>query len=323
MTGRVIVVGSLNIDLVVNVPRLPAPGETVTGGSFARHDGGKGGNQAVAAARLGVPTLFVGAVGDDAFGAQARQALEAEGIDASELVEVPGEATGVALIVVDGTGENQIAVASGANARMTPDQVAQALGRIGPRPGDVILTGLEVPAAAVREALRIGRSTGATTILNPAPANGLDRSMTGLADVLTPNRSELAALATADAARTGKTAPSDPAAAARSLVERSAEGEGAPAVLVTLGPAGAILVMRGASPAELPAPGVDAVDSVGAGDALNGALAAALAEGRPLEQAATRAVVAASLSTTRAGARGGMPTTDELEAALRASGDRA
>ena len=154
MSGRVIVVGSVNVDLVVRASHLPGPGETVTGGTFERHHGGKGGNQAVAAARLGRPTLFVGAVGDDAFGAEARAALQAQHVDVSRLLTIPGAATGVALILVDERAENLIGVASGANAALEPAMVAEALGRLGPLRGDVVLVCHEIPTAAVREALR-------------------------------------------------------------------------------------------------------------------------------------------------------------------------
>lgn len=293
MSGRVIVVGSVNIDLVITADRLPSVGETVTGGRFARHHGGKGGNQAVAAARLGAATWFVGAVGADPFGAEARAALTAEGIDVSELAVLPGEATGVALILVDAAGENLISVASGANAAVTPDAVRAALDHLGPAPGDVVLVVHEIPTATARTALEFARQRGSTTILNPAPAHGLDAATLALADVVTPNAGEAAIL------------------------------EGACGPLGDL--AGAVLVSEGSEGARLrtatgtlavPTIRVDAVDTVGAGDTLNGALAAALADGLDLPTAARRAVVAASLAVTRAGARAGMPVRAELEAAL-------
>lgn len=302
MSGRVIVVSSVNIDLVVSVERLPGPGETVTGGRFARHHGGKGGNQAVAAARLGVETAFVGAVGSDAFGAEARAALEVEGIDLRGLVVVEEEATGVALILVDAAGENSIAVAGGANRALTVAHVRAALGALGLGSGDVVVVGHEIPTASTREALRLGRRAGATTILNPAPAGGLTPEILALADILTPNRGELAALATDD----------EPGAelAARALLDGATDRT----VLVSLGSNGALLV-DSRSAMTLPCPPVDVVDTTGAGDALNGALAAGLAAGLELPEAARRAVGAASLAVTRAGAREGMPTTAELQAA--------
>ncbi len=312
-----IVVGSVNIDLVVTAPRLPAAGETVAGGTFARHHGGKGGNQAVAAARLGAQTAFVGAVGDDEFGTDARRALEAEGVDATELRTAAGDATGVALIVVAFGGENLIAVASGANHSLTPDGVRASLSSLALRAGDVVLVGHEIPTASAREALRLGRQWGTITVLDPAPADGLDRSVFGLADVLTPNRAELARLLEAEARRTGRPEAPAPglASLADSLVKTSAEGAGVPAVFVSLGAGGALLVRPGTTPVDIAAPPVHAVDTTGAGDALNGALAAGLASGLDLEGAARRAVVAASISTTASGARDGLPTARELEAA--------
>ncbi len=321
MTGRVIVVGSVNIDLVVSGERLPAPGETVTGGRFARFHGGKGGNQAVAAARLDVPTWFVGAVGDDDFGEAARAALVASGVDTSELLTLDGEPTGVALILVDDAGENLISVAGGANLALTPAQVSAALDRLGPAAGDVVLVGHEIPTATARETLRHASAAGATTILNPAPAGGLDRSTFGLADIVTPNRGELTALVAAEGRRIGRppVAMDQPERAAATLLDTNAEGAGVRrAVLVSLGAAGAVLVPGHRAPVHLAAPAVRAVDTVGAGDTLNGALAAGIAQGLDAETAARRAVVAASLATTRAGAREGMPTAGELEAALSA-----
>jgi ribokinase len=303
MSGRVIVVGSVNVDLVVTVGRLPRPGETVVGGRFARHHGGKGGNQAVAAARLGAPTSFVGAVGSDDFGADARAALEADGVDVDSLLTLPDEATGVALIVVGEGGENSIAVASGANAALTSVQVRSAFKRLELTPLDVVLVGHEIRTGATHEALRLARIAGATAILNPAPAAGLEPPTLALADILTPNEGELASLAGV---------AGGPAAGGNRLL--GAE-PGRRAVLVSLGPAGALLVTgRRAHP--IVAPHVEVVDTVGAGDTLNGALAAGLAGGLDLPGAARRAVVAASLAVARAGAREGMPTAEELVAAL-------
>jgi len=319
MSGRVLVVGSVNVDLVVQGERLPLPGETVLGGTFTRFHGGKGGNQAVAAARLGVPVMLVAALGDDAFGSEARAALAREGIGTDVLVTLEQTATGVALILVDAKAENQIAVAPGANAGLTAAHVRQALGRLAPHQGDVVLVTHEITTAAAREALRLGRQGGAWTVFNPAPADGLDRSVLSLADVLTPNRGELARMAADDARRTGQpeVASDDPVRIARKLLEPAGEDPGAGrAILVSLGPRGAVLVRRDGSPIDIRAPRVKAVDATGAGDALNGALAAALATGVGLEAAARRAVVAASISVTRAGAREGMPTLAELEAAL-------
>lgn len=319
MSGRVLVVGSVNVDLVVQGERLPSPGETVLGGTFSRFHGGKGGNQAVAAARLGVPVMLVAALGDDEFGATARAALAREGVGTDVLVTLDHTATGVALILVDGKAENMISVAPGANAGLTATHVRNALGRLAPHPGDVVIVTHEIPTEAAREALRLGRAGGAWTVLNPAPAGGLDRSVLGLADVLTPNRGELARLVADDAKRSGRALPAtdDPVKAAKSLLESTAEGRGAGvALLVTLGPTGGVLVRRDMQPVDIKAPKVKAIDATGAGDSLNGALAAALAGGLDLEVAGRRAVVAASISVTRAGAREGMPTAAELDAKL-------
>jgi ribokinase len=319
--AAVVVVGSVNADLVVSVRRLPRPGETVSGGTFARHGGGKGANQAVAAARLGARVAFVGAVGDDDLGEEALRELAAEGVDVSAAARLEGVATGVAVIVVDERGENQIAVASGANAALTGDAVAAALapllagpagpagptassggaGPAGPTmsaggagPAGVVLLGHEVPEAAVVAGARAARAAGWTAILNPAPARPLPDGIDGV--LLTPNAEEARAL----------TGEDDPEAAARALAEQT----GAP-VLVTLGPDGALLLDDTAE--RLRAPAVDVVDTTGAGDAVNGALAAELAAGRPLRDAVRFALAAAALSTRAAGARAGMPRRLEVQ----------
>jgi ribokinase len=326
VNGRVIVVGSVNVDLVVRADRLPAPGETVLGGTFDRFHGGKGGNQAVAAARLGARVALVAAVGDDAFGDEAAAALEGQGVETDEVARLTDSPTGVALILVDAAGENLIAVAPGANAALGEAQVSDALARLEPAPGDVVLVVHEIPTAAARGALRLARDRGATTVFNPAPATGLDRPLLALADVLTPNRGELARLAADDARRSGRSAPAagDPVRAAQALLDATSEGPGvARAIVVSLGAAGAVLVPRDGPAVDFASPPVSAIDATGAGDTLNGALAAGLAEGLDLTVAATRAVVAASLSVTRAGAREGMPTREELEAALAGADEAA
>ena len=305
-----IVVGSVNVDLVIRGPRLPGPGETVTGGVFERHQGGKGGNQAVAAARLGSPTVLVGAVGDDEFGREARAALAAEGIDVSELATASAEPTGVALILVADDGENSISVASGANARLNAESVKESLGRLGSLHGDVILVSREIPPHAIRQALRLARAEGAVTVLNPAPAGGIDLEELALVDVLTPNRGELAA-----AALTVGASRPEPEVQARRL---TGPGGVRQAIVVTLGAEGALFVPTGDAPAaSVPVHSVRAVDTTGAGDAFSGALAALLASDRSLEDAVRGAVVAAGLSTTVPGAREGMPTLADLEASMR------
>jgi ribokinase len=289
--GAVVVVGSINVDLVVSVRKLPRPGETVNGGTFARHGGGKGANQAVAAARLGSRVSFVGAVGTDDLGDEALRHLGGEGVDVSGTVRVEDVPTGVAVIVVDERGENQIAVASGANGALTGEHVTAALQLDG---SGVVLLGHEVPPDAVAAGVRAARAAGWTPILNPAPAREMIDDLDGV--ILTPNADEACRLAGAD----------EPVAAARALNEKT----GAP-VLVTLGGRGALLVDGGGMDM-LSAPTVEVVDTTGAGDAVNGALAAELAAGRDLHDAVRVAIAAATLSTRVAGAREGMPRRHEL-----------
>jgi ribokinase len=302
MSGRVIVVGSVNVDLVVRSARLPAPGETITGGTFEQHPGGKGGNQAVAAARLGASVRFLGAVGADSFGLEAQAALVKAGVDTSGLLTDPRAATGIALILVDGGGENVISVASGANAAFEAESLERELARLGSLAGDIVLVSNELAPATVVAALRAARAAGARTIFNPAPADGIEAPWLEFVDILTPNRGELGMLAGGDSG-------ADLVAAARSLAVLEA-------VIVTLGAEGAFVVPRDGPEWPVPAVAVQAVDTTGAGDAFNGALAASLAAGSSLPDAVRRAVAAGGLATTRVGAREGMPTTDELEAAL-------
>jgi len=296
--AAVVVVGSVNADLVVSVAQLPRAGETVAGGTFARHGGGKGANQAVAAARAGASVAIVGAVGADDLGEEALRELAAEGIDVSAVARLDGVATGVAAIIVDKAGENQIAVASGANAQLGGDAVTQALARLLTAARGVVLLGHEVPEAAVVAGARAAHAAGWQCVLNPAPARPLPDALGNV--MLTPNADEARALAGVD----------DVEAAARALAVRT----GAP-VLVTLGADGALL-LRGDAAERLPAPRVDVVDTTGAGDTVNGALAAELAAGRPLRDAARFALTAAALSTRAPGARAGMPRRDEVLAAL-------
>ncbi len=286
---RVVVVGSVNADLVVAVETLPAAGETVAGGRFAQWGGGKGANQAVAAARLGARVALAGAVGDDDFGADALRKLQDEGVDVSGVTRLDGVPTGVALIVVDAAGENQIAVASGANAEL--GHVDLDLDGDG-----VVLLGHEVPDAAVIAGAEAAAAAGWRVILNPAPARAIDPRVLAVHPILTPNASEAEQL----------TGERDPIEAARVLHERTGA-----AVIVTLGGEGALLY-DGGEGERLPAPEVDVVDTTGAGDTVNGALAAELAAGRPLHDAVRFALAAAALSTRAEGAREGMPRREDL-----------
>ena len=301
--GRVFIVGSINIDLVLRVDHLPTAGETVSGGTLERHGGGKGANQAVAAARAGGAVAFMGMVGEDDFGEQALAELRDEGIDVSAVVRSAAAATGVACVVVDERGENQIAVASGANAELDAEAVKRWLHAVHPSDDSVFLMNLEIPDPPLIAAAQYAAHMGRTIIVNPAPARDLPAALLGLRPILTPNAGELEALAGG-----GDGSPED---AARRLSGRS----GAP-VVVTLGARGAILVSAEES-LEVAAPPAQPVDTTGAGDAFNGSLAAALAQGYDTPSAVRRAVVAGACSVAGRGARSGMPTRDEIDRRVR------
>jgi len=301
--GRVIVVGSINVDFTVHTVRLPRAGETVTGGTFQRSGGGKGANQAVAAARVGAAVTFIGAVGQDDIGNAALAELKAERVDTSRCHRFADAATGVALIVVDASGDNQIAVASGANRAFRDWAVAEAVSGLAIATGDVLITNLELEDDAVQFAMVWAATHGATVMLNPAPARVFDRSALGTRPILTPNQQEATRL-------TGTT---DPEAAARALQDETR----AP-VIITLGANGALLLDADGHATTIAALSVATLDATGAGDALNGILAAELAAGSPMELAVRRAVAGASLSTLKPGARAGMPTREQIDHALGA-----
>jgi len=300
---RIVLFGSSNTDMTVRVPRLPSPGETVLGGAFATSPGGKGANQAVAARRAGAEVVFVTAVGDDDLGRRALELYREEGIDVSHVKVVAGAASGVALISVADDGENMIAVASGANLELAPEDVA-ALPDSLFRAGDVLLTGLEIPQATALAAMRRGRDAGMTVILNPAPApragDPAIAELLAAADVATPNRVEARALA-------GTSRQDDPAVHADLI-----RAQGPRIVVVTLGSKGC-LAITGTETYEVPSRNVKAVDSVGAGDAFNGALAAVLAERRPLGEALAWATAAAALAVTKPGAQSALPTREAVD----------
>jgi ribokinase len=298
--GQVIVVGSVNADYALRVGHLPAPGETVTGGRLDITPGGKGANQAHAAARLGAAVTLVAAVGNDAAGDSARADLAAEGIDRSCLIRCDAP-TGVAVILVDEAGENMIAVAPGANDGLTALVAHELLtGRVDG--GTVLLASLEVPLAAVTAAAAAARAAGATLVINPAPGRLLPPELLRGA-ILTPNEGEILRVAPAAADGTG---PDEAAAVAYLL------GAGARAVIVTRGDRGATLLRAGQAPVDLPAPAVEVVDTVGAGDAFNGALVTALAAGLPLERAVAAAVQAGAAACTGAGARQALPRAGDI-----------
>jgi ribokinase len=292
--ARVIVVGSVNVDLVVRVPRLPGPGETVSEGSFSRGPGGKGGNAAVAAARLGADTSMVGCVGDDDFGEAAREDLESGGVDCTWL-GTSSAPTGVAQIIVDGAGENLIAVASGANRDLGAGFAADAVRGLASQ-GAVVMANLEIREETVLAAAKAARAAGCRFLLNPAPARELPDELLGLCDVLTPNQHELGLLGRASAE------------------ELLAAGAGA--VVVTRGGEGAEVRVAGEEPRLQQAFAVDVVDTTGAGDAFSAALAWSLADGQALDEAVRRAAAAGGLATQALGARAALPTCSELDALL-------
>jgi ribokinase len=297
--GRVFIAGSINIDLVLRVAHLPTAGETVSGGRLERHGGGKGANQAVAAARAGAAVAFMGMVGEDDFAEQALAELRDEGIDISAVGRSSAAATGVACVVVDERGENQIAVASGANAELDAAAVKRWLHGAHPSDDSVFLMNLEIPDPPLLAAAQSAAQSDRPIIVNPAPARDLPTALLELRPILTPNAGELKTLAGGGAGSAED--------AARRLSARS----GAP-VVVTLGARGAILVGAEES-LEVAAPSAQPVDTTGAGDAFNGSLAAALAHGYDLPSAVRRAVVAGACSVEGRGARGGMPTRDEID----------
>jgi ribokinase len=296
---RVIVIGSTNTDMVVQADTLPAPGQTVLGGAFRMTPGGKGANQAVAAARAGGVVTFLTAVGDDAFGHARLDEFRREGIDTQYMKITADALSGVALIVVDAHGENLIAVAPGANGLLTPAAV-DAIDFHGVR---MAILQLEIPLETVLRAAQRARGHGCPVLLNPAPMPpaGLPAALLAVVDILTPNEGEARALA--------------PGAATLADAAREILDAGPRALVVTRGRHGVSVFTRDEQ-FDVPAIPVTAVDTVGAGDCCSAALGVAFAEGRPLRDAARFAVVAAGLSTTRVGAQAAMPMRAEIDAAI-------
>ncbi|MGN4051397.1 ribokinase [Pseudomonas sp. SM4] len=301
MPANVVVIGSLNMDLVTRAPRLPVGGETLIGHSFATVSGGKGANQAVAAARLGAQVAMVGCVGNDDYGVQLRDALLAERIDC-QAVSVVEDSSGVALIVVDDNSQNAIVIVAGANGAMTPavidrfDAVLQA--------ADVVICQLEIPDATVGHALKRARALGKTVILNPAPASRpLPADWFTAIDYLIPNESEASALSglPVDSLKSAEKAASH-------LIAM-----GAGKVIITLGAQGSLFA-NDQGFEHFPAPKVQAVDTTAAGDTFVGGFAAALAAGKSEAEAIRYGQIAAALSVTRAGAQPSIPTLSDVQA---------
>ena len=296
---RIVVIGSTNVDMVVNTERIPSPGETVLGGSFLMGSGGKGANQAVAISRLGGRVSLISKVGKDIFGQQAVQSFLNEGIEIECLLTDPDAATGVALITVDSQGENSIVVASGANAKLTAEDVRQCLGKFSD--ASVLLLQLEIPVETVEFAIQYASEHDIKVILNPAPAYSLSASSLKLIDIITPNRVEAEAL-------TGIKIIDERTArvAAELLLEK-----GVKHVVITLGERGAVSIYEGRFYVA-PVVKVNSVDCTAAGDAFNGALALAILEEREFSAALEFACKAGAIATTRKGACSSLPYRNDL-----------
>ena len=297
--NKIIVIGSSNTDMVVRSERLPRAGESVLGDTFMMAGGGKGANQAVAVARMGHKVLFAAAVGDDMFGDAAIAGYQRFGIDTSFVVR-KSTPSGVALIMVDGAGQNSISVALGANNCLTVEDVNPALDLI--ESGDIVLLQLEIPMATVDACVAVAAEKGARVVLNPAPAAVVSEQTLSKLYLITPNQTEAQTL-------TGIEVTDEASAelAAQVLVSWGVER-----VVITMGSAGAYLYQAGEG-VMIPAYKVDAVDTTAAGDVYNGALCAALAEGMSLEQALHFATKASAISVTRAGAQPSVPSREEVE----------
>jgi len=301
--GRVIVAGSINMDVVATALRHPRIGETVVGTAVHFFPGGKGANQAVAAAKLGAPTMLVSRLGRDAFGPQLRSFLAAQGVDLSFVHDTAETHSGTAIITV-AAADNTIVVVSGANGMVSADDVsAPAIA-----PGDIAVSQFEIPLPAVTAFFARARAAGARTILNPAPMRDFDHALQALVDILVLNETELGTLAKTDLRETDE--PGCFAKAARSLKTRRDQ-----TICVTLGKRGALVLMDG-EPLIVPGRAVRAVDTTGAGDCFVGALAAQLARGRSIGEAIGYANVAASICVQRMGAAPSMPTAEELMEAM-------
>lgn len=296
----VIVVGSLNMDLVVRAPKIPRPGETVLGSDFKQVPGGKGANQADAAAKLGAETAMLGAVGKDSMGNQLIRSLEKDGVNVDKVLVKDSLPTGVAAIVVEDSGNNAITVAPGANSGFTPDDLSD-MDDVFKR-AKVMLVQLETPIETVRTALRMARKNNVTTILNPAPAIELDDEIFSLVDIMTPNETELELLSGMDTSNIERVE-----AAGKHLIQK-----GVSRLIVTLGSQGSIHI--GNNSIKLyPAYNVKAVDTTAAGDSYNAALAVSISKGESLEDAIKFATKVGAMTVTKHGAQTSLPLVEEVE----------
>jgi ribokinase len=298
---HIVVVGSINMDLVVSAERIPIPGETVLGHGFNTFPGGKGANQAVAATRQGAAVTFLGSVGDDPFGEELLNGLKAEHIETRNVLVCEDSSSGVALITLDSLGQNCIVVASGANSQLTPWHIQQKTGIFSD--ADVLLLQLETPLDTVIAAAQQAKELGVIVVLNPAPAQPLPKELLPLVDVLVPNESETALL-------TGQPVET------MEQVESAAQGliaQGVGSVVITLGSRGALLVTKGVSGVHVPAFSVEVVDTTAAGDSFVGAFAVGLAEGLPMEKSVLRGCAAGALAVTCLGAQPSIPHKKDVD----------
>lgn len=308
MAERIVVVGSVNLDLVAATQRIPLAGETVSGSSFQTFPGGKGANQAVAAAKLGASVSLVGKLGTDAFGVQLRKSLEESGVDTGAISYAPGS-SGVALITTGGKGENAITVVGGANAQLVPADLDARLDLI--RSAEIILTQLETPLDTVEHLAELARHEGISLMLDPAPARPLPASLLKSVEWLTPNESETCSLLGDPVQELSLDALEDEAGRLLRLGCRN--------VLLKLGSRGCYLALADGTRKHVPAYKVRAVDTTAAGDAFNGALAVALIRGRDPVSSAVWASAVAALSVTRHGAQPSLPTSPEVDRFLQES----
>ncbi|MFE8152391.1 ribokinase [Brenneria goodwinii] len=305
--GKLVVLGSINADHILNLEQFPRPGETVIGKQYRVAFGGKGANQAVAAGRSGADIAFIACVGDDDIGARIRQQLSEDRIDVSAVEVVPGQTTGVALIFVNGEAENMIAINAGANAAVTPDYLRRHQQLI--IDASALLVQLESPLETVAAAAKVAHEHHTAVILNPAPACELPDDLLSLVDIITPNETEAQRL-TGIAVRTEE----DAARASRVLHDK-----GIATVLITLGSRGVWLSEEG-NGQRIPGYPVQAVDTIAAGDTFNGALVTALLENQPMSAAVKFAHAAAAIAVTRPGAQPSVPWREEIDAFLQSQG---
>lgn len=307
-SGQVLVAGSINMDIVATVLHHPIPGQTIPGTNLSYFPGGKGANQAVAAARAGAAVTMIGAVGDDAFGPELLNFLRANGMNIDGVHNARDVSSGIALIVVDSAGENSIVVVPGANGRVDSDLVASSTS---PNAGDVLVAQFETPLDATEEFFALGRAQGAKCVLNPAPANSVPASLLRQVDFLVVNETELAVVSKLP--RIDAPTTEEVHQAYRALGTMGFNG----CLIATLGARGAVTVADGAM-IETPGRAVSVVDTTGAGDCFVGYLAAALSEDRQLDQALIFANAAASLCVQAAGAGPSMPLRADVDAVLHA-----